>query len=65
MKAFSIMSIEAAPETNGKPKTDVAKLQPWLTIFGELATPKDRALALEAWRIANQTVKKGVQPPSF
>jgi hypothetical protein len=62
LKAYSIISIDAAPK--GKDKSDVAKPQPWLTIFRELATPRDRAMALEAWRISNETVEKGVRPPS-
>jgi hypothetical protein len=72
-KAYSILSIEAAPATKGKDKRDAAKSQPWLAIFGEHATPRDRALALEAWRISNEIaanlraigfITKGVQRPS-
>jgi len=51
-----LLSLEDAPSSQEK---DLAP-QPRLSIASERATPADRDIALEAWRIANQSARAGL-----
>ncbi len=41
-------------------KVDASKPQPLLTIAPEQASARDREIALEAWRLSNQSVREGI-----
>jgi hypothetical protein len=53
---FFILSLAEAPQSQ---KKDLAP-QPRLSIADDRATPADRDIALEAWRVANQSARAGL-----
>jgi hypothetical protein len=55
---YFIFSIEEAPQAAGQ--GDAAKLQPLLSIAQEHAAAGDREIALEAWRLSNESVREGI-----
>ena len=57
---YFIFSIEEAPQT----KADSMKPMPLLSIAQEQASARDREIALEAWRLSNQSVREGILRPS-